>query len=182
MVLSGSLPQINLGVQGETQGGLHNSGQTLTPVELYIGIKPSIRHLGPFGSILYQSNSGVVLESPGLKFSDYEVVENCDDDDKTVNNIPVSLPQDSDSETEDEELSRTDSSVVPAKTSWKRVVVPRPDGSRNDRYYYELGKSQRLDCRCIDIVGFSDADFAANRDDRISMGGQSICLGNAPVT
>ncbi|GFX14440.1 retrovirus-related Pol polyprotein from transposon TNT 1-94 [Trichonephila clavipes] len=28
----------------------------------------------------------------------------------------------------------------------------------------------RLDCRCIDIVDFSDADFAANRD-RISMGG-----------
>ncbi|GFY13733.1 retrovirus-related Pol polyprotein from transposon TNT 1-94 [Trichonephila clavipes] len=40
----------------------------------------------------------------------------------------------------------------------------------------------RLDCRCINIVGFSDADFAANRDDRISMGGQFICLGNAPVT
>ncbi|GFY62270.1 hypothetical protein TNIN_89421, partial [Trichonephila inaurata madagascariensis] len=79
-----------------------------------------------------------------LKFSDYEVVENCDDDDKTVNNIPVSLPQNSDSETEDEESSRTDSSVVPVKTTWKRVVVPRPDGFRNDIYYYELGKSQRL--------------------------------------
>ncbi|GFX45249.1 retrovirus-related Pol polyprotein from transposon TNT 1-94 [Trichonephila clavipes] len=34
----------------------------------------------------------------------------------------------------------------------------------------------------IDIVGFSDADFAANRDDRVSMGGQFICLGNAPIT
>ncbi|GFW65661.1 retrovirus-related Pol polyprotein from transposon RE1 [Trichonephila clavipes] len=40
----------------------------------------------------------------------------------------------------------------------------------------------RLDCRCINIVGFSDADFAANRDDRISTGGQFIWLGNAPVT
>ncbi|GFS81526.1 uncharacterized protein TNCV_3435831 [Trichonephila clavipes] len=88
-----------------------------------------------------QSNSGAVLASPGLKFSDYEVVENCDDEDKTVNNIPVSLPQSSDSETEDEDLSRTDSSVIHVKTAWKRVVVPRPDGSRNDIYYYELGKS-----------------------------------------
>ncbi|GFS92960.1 retrovirus-related Pol polyprotein from transposon TNT 1-94 [Trichonephila clavipes] len=34
----------------------------------------------------------------------------------------------------------------------------------------------------IDIEGFSDADFAANRDDRVSMGGQFICLGNAPIT
>ncbi|GFX42221.1 copia protein [Trichonephila clavipes] len=132
---------------------LCHSGQTLTPIELYIGIKPSIRHLRPFGYILYvgtprplrgkldpkakkgilvgfaqgtrgykvwipedsrvietsnvrfqklqQNNSGAVLASPGFKFSDYEVVENCDD--KTVNNIPVSLPQNSDSETEDEE-------------------------------------------------------------------------------
>ncbi|GFY40580.1 retrovirus-related Pol polyprotein from transposon TNT 1-94 [Trichonephila inaurata madagascariensis] len=147
----------------------------LTPIELYIGIKPSIRHLRPFGSILYaekprplrgkldpkakkgilvgftlgtkgyrvwipedsrvietsnvrfqkpqQSNSGAVLAFPGLKFSDYEVVENCDYD-RTVNNIPVSLPQNSDSETEDEKSSRTDSSMVPAKTTWKRAVVP----------------------------------------------------------
>ncbi|GFX09033.1 retrovirus-related Pol polyprotein from transposon TNT 1-94 [Trichonephila clavipes] len=167
-----------------------------------IGIKPSIRHLRPFGSILYvrtprplrgkldpkakkgilvgfapgtryrvwipedsrvietsnvrfqkpqQSNSGVALVSPGFKFSDYEVVENCEDD-KTVNSIPVSLPQNSYSETEDEEPSRTDqeessrtnSSVVPVKTTWKRVVVPQPDGSINDIYYYELGKSQSL--------------------------------------
>ncbi|GFX28712.1 adhesion G protein-coupled receptor B2 [Trichonephila clavipes] len=34
----------------------------------------------------------------------------------------------------------------------------------------------------MDIVGFSDADFAANRDYRISIGGQFICLGNAPIT
>ncbi|GFW03591.1 uncharacterized protein TNCV_3988101 [Trichonephila clavipes] len=64
-----------------------------------------------------QSNSGAVLASPGLKFYDYEVVENGDDDDKTVNNIPVSLPKNSDSETEDEELSRTDSFMFPVKTT-----------------------------------------------------------------
>ncbi|GFX28715.1 hypothetical protein TNCV_547421 [Trichonephila clavipes] len=145
--------------------GLCHSGQTLTPIELYIGIKPLNRHLRPFGSILYvvtsrplrdkldpkakkgtlkpqQSNSGA---SSGLKFSVYEVVENGDDDDdKTLNNIPVSLPQNSDSETEEEELSRSNSSVVPVKTTWKRVVVPQPDGSRNDIFFYELGKSERL--------------------------------------
>ncbi|GFY15441.1 putative RNA-directed DNA polymerase from transposon X-element [Trichonephila clavipes] len=51
-------------------------------------------------------------------------------------------------------------------------------GYVNKTKHYKL----RLDCMCINIVGFSDADFAANRDDRISMGGQFICLGNAPVT
>ncbi|GFY68562.1 uncharacterized protein TNIN_79231 [Trichonephila inaurata madagascariensis] len=78
-----------------------------------------------------QSNSGVVIASPGLKFSDYKVVEHGNDVIK-LNNIPVSLPQNSDSETEDEELSRTDRSVDPVKTTWKCVVVPRPDGFRNN--------------------------------------------------
>ncbi|GFW98518.1 copia protein [Trichonephila clavipes] len=178
---------------------LCHSGQTLTPIELYIGIKPSIRHLRPFGSTLYvgtprplrgkldpkakkgilvgfalgtrgyrvwipedskvietsnvrfqkpqQSNGGAVLASPNLKLSDYEVFENGDDDtdeDERVNNIPISLPQDSDSETEGENLSRTENSTVPVKTTWKRVVIPRADGSRNDIYFYEVGKSQRL--------------------------------------
>ncbi|GFW22180.1 retrovirus-related Pol polyprotein from transposon TNT 1-94 [Trichonephila clavipes] len=178
---------------------LCHSGQTLTPMELYIGIKPSIRHLRPFGSTLYvgtprplrgkldpkakkgilvgfalgtrgyrvwipedskvietsnvrfqkpqQSNGGAVLASPNLKFSDYEVFENGDDDtdeDERVNNIPISLPQDSDSETEGENLSRTENSTVPVKTTWKCVVIPRADGSRNDIYFYEVGKSQRL--------------------------------------
>ncbi|GFX09416.1 retrovirus-related Pol polyprotein from transposon TNT 1-94 [Trichonephila clavipes] len=162
------------------------------------GIKPSIRHLRPFGSTLYvgtprplrgkldpkakkgilvgfalgtrgyrvwipedskvietsnvrfqkpqQSNGGAVLASPNLKFSDYEVFENGDDDtdeDERVHNIPISLPQDSDSKTEGENLS-TENSTVPVKTTWKRVVIPRADGSRNDIYFYEVGKSQRL--------------------------------------
>ncbi|GFX42220.1 retrovirus-related Pol polyprotein from transposon TNT 1-94 [Trichonephila clavipes] len=51
-------------------------------------------------------------------------------------------------------------------------------GYVNKTKHYKL----KLDSRCINIVGFSDADFAANRDDRISMGGQFICLGNTPVT
>ncbi|GFX65762.1 retrovirus-related Pol polyprotein from transposon TNT 1-94 [Trichonephila clavipes] len=131
---------------------LCHSGQILKPIELYIGIKPSIRHLRPFGSILYvgiprplrgkvdpkakkgillgfalgtrgyrvwiledskvtetsnvsfqkpqQSNSAAVLASPRLKFSDYKMVENGDDED----------------------LGKADSSV---KTTWRCVVVPR---------------------------------------------------------
>ncbi|GFY10630.1 retrovirus-related Pol polyprotein from transposon TNT 1-94 [Trichonephila clavipes] len=51
-------------------------------------------------------------------------------------------------------------------------------GYVNKTKHYKL----RLNCRYIDIVDFSDADFAANRDDRVSMGGQFICLGNAPIT
>lgn len=40
----------------------------------------------------------------------------------------------------------------------------------------------KLECMGSGLIGFSDADFAANRDDRISMGGQFIMIGNAPVT
>ncbi|GFR00853.1 retrovirus-related Pol polyprotein from transposon TNT 1-94 [Trichonephila clavata] len=36
---------------------LCHSGQNLTPIELYTGIKPSIRHLRPFGSTLYVGTS-----------------------------------------------------------------------------------------------------------------------------
>ncbi|GFQ63864.1 hypothetical protein TNCT_15521 [Trichonephila clavata] len=50
-----------------------------------------------------QSSSGAVLVPPDLKFSDHEVVENGDDE--IVNNIPGSLPQNSDSETDDEDLN-----------------------------------------------------------------------------
>ncbi|GFT70821.1 retrovirus-related Pol polyprotein from transposon TNT 1-94 [Trichonephila clavipes] len=165
-----------------------------------------------------QSNSGAVLVSPGLKFSDYKVVENGDDD-KTVNNIPVSLPQDSDSETEDEETFKK-MEKSPQQESWRRAMDEEFDnlklrnvwkltklppntellGCRSNEAYisyaanifsqfqndpglehwYGLLKlfgyvnktkhyKLRLDCRCIDIVDFADADFAANRDDRISM-------------
>ncbi|GFS51077.1 hypothetical protein TNIN_42601 [Trichonephila inaurata madagascariensis] len=70
------------------------------------------------------------------------MVENGDDvdEDETINNIPVSLTKNSDSETEDEDLGKADSSV---KTTWRHVVVPRADGSRND-IYFELEKTQRL--------------------------------------
>ncbi|GFY77109.1 retrovirus-related Pol polyprotein from transposon TNT 1-94 [Trichonephila inaurata madagascariensis] len=111
---------------------LCQSAQTLTPIELYIGIKPSTRHPRPFGSTLYvgtprllkkprQSNRVAVLEPLSLKFSDYEVIENSDHD-KTVNKNPVSLPQNSDSETEDEELSRTDIFLRIGKISKVKIL------------------------------------------------------------
>lgn len=43
------------------------------------------------------------------------------------------------------------------------------------------GYKLRLNCNATNLIGYSDADFASNRDDRISMGGQFICLGNAPI-
>ena len=39
----------------------------------------------------------------------------------------------------------------------------------------------KLKCTEAALIGYTDADFAANRDDRISMGGQFICLGDAPI-
>lgn len=40
----------------------------------------------------------------------------------------------------------------------------------------------KLNCNLPQIISFSDADFAANRDDRISMGGQLVCLGDSPIS
>lgn len=39
-----------------------------------------------------------------------------------------------------------------------------------------------LNCNLPQVISFSDADYAANRDDRISVGGQLICLDNSPVS
>lgn len=39
-----------------------------------------------------------------------------------------------------------------------------------------------LSCHLPQIISFSDADFAANRDDRISVGGQLVCLGDSPIS
>ena len=39
----------------------------------------------------------------------------------------------------------------------------------------------KLDCNEMNLIGYSDANFATNRDDRISMGGQFICLGKSPI-
>ncbi|GFX09414.1 retrovirus-related Pol polyprotein from transposon TNT 1-94 [Trichonephila clavipes] len=58
----------------------------------------------------------------------------------------------------------------------------RPDISYAVNIFSQFQNDPGLDHWYIDIVGFSDADFAANRDDRVSMGGQFICLGNAPIT
>ncbi|GFW76637.1 uncharacterized protein TNCV_4943551 [Trichonephila clavipes] len=58
---------------------------------------PNVRFQKP-----QQSNKEAVLASPGLKFSDYELVENGNDvdEDETVNNIPVSLRKNSETENE----------------------------------------------------------------------------------
>lgn len=39
----------------------------------------------------------------------------------------------------------------------------------------------KFDCKNPTITVYSDADFAANRDDRISMGGEILFLGNSPI-
>lgn len=39
----------------------------------------------------------------------------------------------------------------------------------------------KLSCTKPQIITYSDADFAANRDDRTSLGGQLVLLGNSPI-
>lgn len=40
----------------------------------------------------------------------------------------------------------------------------------------------KFECNKPQLIAFSDADFAANRDDRTSMGGQLICLDKSPIS
>lgn len=48
--------------------------------------------------------------------------------------------------------------------------------------YYTKDLKLHLRCNKAQIIAYSDADFAANRDDRTSMGGEFVLLGNSPVT
>lgn len=47
--------------------------------------------------------------------------------------------------------------------------------------YYTKDLKLHLSCKKAQIIAFSDADFASNRDDRTSMGGELIFLGNSPI-
>lgn len=46
---------------------------------------------------------------------------------------------------------------------------------------YTKDHKLKLSCQDPSIRVFSDADFAANRDDRTSLGGQLVLLGNSPI-
>lgn len=47
---------------------------------------------------------------------------------------------------------------------------------------YTKDFKMKLNCNQTNLVAYSDSDFAANRDDRTSMGGEIILLGNSPIT
>ncbi|PRD26048.1 UNVERIFIED_CONTAM: hypothetical protein NCL1_39160 [Trichonephila clavipes] len=74
-----------------------NLEQVRIPEDSKVIETPNVRFQKP-----QQSNKEAVLASPGLKFSDYELVENGNDvdEDETVNNIPVSLRKNSETENE----------------------------------------------------------------------------------
>ena len=40
----------------------------------------------------------------------------------------------------------------------------------------------KLSCTNLKLITYTDADFAANKDDRTSIGGQIVLLGNSPIT
>lgn len=47
--------------------------------------------------------------------------------------------------------------------------------------FYTKNLKLNLSCKNAQITAYSDADFAANRDDRTSMGGELILLGESPI-
>lgn len=65
--------------------------------------------------------------------------------------------------------------VNPGMVHWCGLL--RLLGYVNHTKHYKL----KLDCQNLDLITYTDADFAANRDDRTSMGGQLVLLDTAPV-
>ncbi|GBO06102.1 Retrovirus-related Pol polyprotein from transposon TNT 1-94 [Araneus ventricosus] len=63
----------------------------------------------------------------------------------------------------------------PGKEHWKGLL--RLLGYVKSTSFYQLN----LSCFKPKTVAFSDSDFAACRDDRVSMGGQIIFIGQAPI-
>ncbi|GBM60234.1 Retrovirus-related Pol polyprotein from transposon TNT 1-94 [Araneus ventricosus] len=63
----------------------------------------------------------------------------------------------------------------PGKEHWKGLL--RLLGYVKSTSFYQLN----LSCFKPKIVAFSDSDFAACRDDHVSMGGQIIFIGQAPI-
>lgn len=197
---------------------LCHQGQSKTPIELYTGSKPSVRHLREFGSTVYvgvpkqlrgkldpKARKGVVvgyaLGTKGYRvfLPDLEkVVETCDvsfprseqsgngaalaPENNTYNwtdqseepgeqhdvylprsnpgdelgvyhpgtpRSPLSSQSSSSAEDTDEEEDEGDGGAATAKmpakeTTWSRIVVRRPDGSRNDVYYYNDNHKSRF--------------------------------------
>lgn len=187
---------------------LCHHGQTKTPIELYTGSKPSVRHLKKFGSVVFvgipsqlrqkldpkarkgimvgyalgtkgyrvylpdlekvietcnvsfpkseqndSDRSGAVMEPENSSYSwtgQSESIEPSDEPDVDLPGTAQSPPSSSvssDEESDDEEQGDGGATTTssPAKdTTWRRNVVKRPDGSRNDVYYYDENRKGRL--------------------------------------
>lgn len=101
-----------------------------------------------YKSLQQAQSSGAVLGT--LNWFPYSQTENSDSDSDEIVEEKVcterttdeSHESDSDVESTDEDVEATP--TTKRHTTWIRKLVPRPDGSRIDVYYYEKDKSQRL--------------------------------------
>ncbi|GFU15169.1 retrovirus-related Pol polyprotein from transposon TNT 1-94 [Trichonephila clavipes] len=167
---------------------LCHSGQTLTPIELYIGTR---------GYRVWIPEDSKVIETSNVRFQKPQ--QSCRwvynlkrDENGKVIGYKARLVAQGYSQIKGENYDDTFSPVVNFSVirlffsllvvwlKWKHfqcdVTGAYLYAPLNEEVYMKQPQGY------IDIVGFSDADFAANRDDRVSMGGQFICLGNAPIT
>ncbi|GFR11939.1 retrovirus-related Pol polyprotein from transposon TNT 1-94 [Trichonephila clavata] len=99
-------------------------------------------------SIPFQKpHSGAVLESMYLKFEPFEPFPDEDSRHECIvkdasDKSSVATPESSEDETDEDS---PDTQKPSTKTvSWFRKLVPRPDGSRTDVYYYQEGCTKRL--------------------------------------
>ena len=167
---------------------LCHRGQTKTPIELYTGKKPSIRHLRKFGCTVFvgiprqlrhkldaKARKGIlvgyamgtkgyrvwipeserVVETSNVSFLKNEQHSGAvmAPSENTVYWEMINQGQNSNSDSlqktscssEESDKSEDETGLVNLRdTTWRRKVVPRPDGSRNDIYYYDDNNKGRL--------------------------------------
>ncbi|GFQ65596.1 hypothetical protein TNCT_460031 [Trichonephila clavata] len=97
--------------------------------------------------VLRQPHSGAVLEPVYLKFEPFEPFPDEDSRHERIvkdasDKSSIATPKSSEDETDEDS---PDTHKPSTKTvNWFRKLVPRPDGSRTDVYYYQEGCTKRL--------------------------------------
>ncbi|GFR13363.1 hypothetical protein TNCT_458681 [Trichonephila clavata] len=107
-----------------------------------------LAHVSPSSPTPFQKpHSGAVLEPVYLKFEPFEPFPDEDSRHESIvkdvsDKFSVATPESSEDETDEDS---PDTRKPSTKTvNWFRKLVPRPDGSRTDVYYYQEGCTKRL--------------------------------------
>ncbi|GFR07888.1 retrovirus-related Pol polyprotein from transposon TNT 1-94 [Trichonephila clavata] len=152
--MSAAIEGVNTPIEGRGTVNLKFGSMTIILTNVIYSHSPKLRNLisGPQldkkESIPFQKpHSGVVLEPVYLKFEQFEPFPDEDSRHERIvkdasDKSSVATPESSEDETDEDS---PDTHKPSTKTvNWFRKLVPRPDGSRTDVYYYQEGCTKRL--------------------------------------